>query len=293
MTTVSVIIPAYNAERYVARAIDSALQQTLRDTEVIVVDDGSTDRTSEILARYEGRIRVIRQANGGTAQASNNAVSVASGLWIAFLDADDEWLPTKLQKQIEYCANYKISHTDSICFGEGLPREIIRSEISRLHEGQVLRQLLIANFIIKSSVMIWKDLFIEAGGFPSQHEAVDDWPLWLKVCAEHELGFVPEPLVRYRVHRASKSMNARSTLGAHLAIIDEAFSPSGVGYHLRELRVQALASSYRINGHYAATSSDWQFAIFCALRAVRFAPMTVETWKILVKSALIPAGVPY
>ncbi|HEY2324319.1 MAG TPA: glycosyltransferase family A protein, partial [Thermoanaerobaculia bacterium] len=100
MKSVSVVIPSYNYARYLGEAIDSALAQTLPPLEVIVVDDGSTDETSEVLATYADRIRVLRQKNSGVAVARNSGIAAAHGEYVAFLDADDIWLPRKLELQM-------------------------------------------------------------------------------------------------------------------------------------------------------------------------------------------------
>jgi len=290
---VSVIIPAFNAERYLRETLDSVLAQTWPACEVIVVDDGSTDSTPAILSEYAGRIRVLRQDNQGSATARNTAVSAASGAWIAFIDADDVWLPGKLTRQMQHCGRYAISHTDSVCFGDGLPREVLRSAVTTPYAGRVLKQLLVTNFISNSTVMMRRDVFLQYGGLNESLPGVEDWSLWLRVCADYELGYLPEPLVRYRIHRQSKSMNTRKRMADHLHIIDEAFGPTGVGRSLRRLRRRALASSFEINGHFAAESGDWTFAAWCAAQRLRYQPWAARGWKNLAKSALIPLGIRY
>lgn len=293
MEAVSVIIPAYNAAKYIRHAVDSVLAQTYPNVEVVVVDDGSTDGTALILADYGSRIRTVSQPNRGVATACNAGVAAASGVWIAFLDADDEWLPDKLMLQVRHCGTTAISHTDSVCFGEAIDGEIRRSSFEPPHSGRVLKPLLVTNFITKSSVMMRRDVYLRYGGFDASHLGVEDWPFWLKVCAEHDLGYLPEAVVRYRVHPTSKSMQSRKTMIDHRRIIEQAFAPSGPGSAFPELRRDALASSYQINGHYAAESGDWRFALKCGLSALRYAPTSLRIWKNVVKSALIPLGVPY
>src|SRR5690348_12724766 len=100
MPPISVIIPTYNHARFLAAAIDSALSQTLKPTEVIVVDDGSTDETSSVLEAFGDKVRVIRQKNHGVAGARNRGAEMAAGEYLAFLDADDVWLPRKLEMQV-------------------------------------------------------------------------------------------------------------------------------------------------------------------------------------------------
>ncbi|MCD6393437.1 MAG: glycosyltransferase family 2 protein, partial [Planctomycetes bacterium] len=100
--TISVVIPAFNAEEYIGRAIDSVLAQTRQPDEIIVVDDGSTDNTAEVIKPYSPKVHYIHQENGGASVARNTGIEAATGQWLAFLDADDEWLPEKLSMQIEH-----------------------------------------------------------------------------------------------------------------------------------------------------------------------------------------------
>ena len=106
MPKVSVIIPTYNRSKYVTKAIDSVLAQTYRDFEIIVVDDGSTDNTKEVLKPYTDRIKYLYQENTGVSAARNAGIRAAGGQWIAFLDSDDEWLPEKLSIQMDYLSRH-------------------------------------------------------------------------------------------------------------------------------------------------------------------------------------------
>jgi hypothetical protein len=135
-----------------------------------------------------------------------------------------------------------------------------------------------------------RDVFRRYGGFAAHYHGVEDWPFWLQVCAEHDLGYLPEPVVRYRVRKSSKSTQARKTLVDHIRIIEEAFAPGGLGERFPNLRSTALVSSYEINGHFAAEGGDWAFALRCALGALRYAPMTPRLWKAVLKSTLLPLG---
>jgi glycosyltransferase involved in cell wall biosynthesis len=287
------VIPAYNAEKHIAEAIDSALSQTFSELEVIVVDDGSTDSTGHVATAYGEHVRYRRQQNRGSGAACGTGVELATGEWIAFLDADDAWTPDKLRLQLEECKTFAISHTDMYYFGEGLPGDVLKSGVSRLERGHVLEPLLLHNFIAKSSVLVRRDVFLEAGGFPSRYHTVEDWPLWLSICARYELGCVDLPLLRYRVHKSSKSMSARKTMSDHKRIIDDAFSEGGVGHAYAHLKPVAYATSYRIHGHYAAEAGDWPFSMYCSGRALLAEPTNLRTWKTLIKASLIPFGVAY
>ncbi|MBL8495637.1 MAG: glycosyltransferase [Rhodocyclaceae bacterium] len=293
MELVSIIVPAYNAETYLRETLDSALGQTYSNCEIIVVDDGSTDSTLAILAEYGEKIRVIRQQNRGSACARNAGVAAAHGEWIAFLDADDIWLPEKTAKQIASCGEFAISHTDSVCFGETLEHELLRSSFEPPYAGKVLKQLLVINFITNSTVMVRRDVFNRFGGFDETYVTCEDWALWLRICAENELGYLSDPVVRYRFHKKSKSTMSRRTLIARLRILDEAFAPGGVGEVHARMRSPALASAYQVTSHFAADAGDWRFALSCAANSLRYRPSDVRTWKNLLKAALIPLGVAY
>jgi glycosyltransferase involved in cell wall biosynthesis len=287
---VSVIMPAFNSAKTIAASVDSVLAQTHPNVELVVVDDGSTDETPAILKAYGGRIRVVRQANAGTAAACNAGVAAAAGEWVAFLDSDDLWLPSKLSRQIELCGQWQISHTDSLCFGDQMPEEVLRSSFEPPAAGAALEKILVRNSITKSSVLMRKRLFEECGGFPARHGAVEDWPLWIQACARSELGYLAEPLVRYRVHPQSKSMAYVRTLAAHREIIKEAFAPGGPGQRHPGLRAAALHSSLEIHAHYGALCGDWRFALRCCLLALRHSPLDAGLWKRALKAILMPLG---
>jgi glycosyltransferase involved in cell wall biosynthesis len=293
MDLVSIIIPAFNAESYLRETLDSALQQTYATCEVIVVDDGSTDGTMVILAEYGEKVRVVRQQNRGSACARNAGVAAAHGEWIAFLDADDIWLPEKVERQLAACGRFAISHTDSVCFGDALEREILRSSFEPPYAGKVLEPLLVINFITNSTVMVRREVFRRFGGFDESYVTCEDWALWLRICAEHKLGYLAEPVVRYRFHKRSKSTMSRRTLTARLHIIEEAFGPGGVGRAHVRMRSPALASAFQVTSHFAASAGDWRFAMNCAANSLLHRPGDVRAWKNLVKAALIPFGVPY
>ncbi|HMV56151.1 MAG TPA: glycosyltransferase [Nitrospira sp.] len=293
MDLVSIVVPAFNAEEFLRETLESALSQSYPHCEIIVVDDGSTDGTNAILTDFEKRIQIVRQKNRGSASARNAGVAAAKGKWIAFLDSDDVWHRDKIVKQLESCGGFPISHTDSICFGDALEHEIVRSSFEPPHSGQVLEHLLVINFITNSTVMVRREVFLEHGGFDESFVTCEDWALWLKICASNQLGYFNEPVVRYRFHRKSKSTMSRRTLAARLRIIEEAFALGGVGSGLQHVKSEALASAFQVSGHFAAESGDWKFAIRCAASSLRYRPFDQRVWKNLVKSALMPLGVQY
>lgn len=207
MALVSVIIPAYNAESFIADSVRSALDQTFHDLEVIVVDDGSTDRTIARLAEFGDRIRVHQQPNAGVARARNTGVALATGSWIAFLDADDQWLPAKIERQLAH-GDASMVFTDRYNFGARGEFPELQSDCTPMCGGDIFLPLLLeGNFITSTSVIIRRALFEQLGGFYTGLNGTEDWDLWLRVAENHRIDFCPEPLVRYRFHPGGISRN--------------------------------------------------------------------------------------
>lgn len=199
----SVVVPAYNQEAYIAECLDSILGQTFRDFEVIVVDDGSTDRTPEILSRYGETIRVIRQDNRGGAAALNAGIRSAAGEWIGWLSADDVWEPSKLERQVEAirrASDVRLVYSDYIyidAHGNYLSREHFPCPPTRT---KVMLKLIRRCFINGSSTLIHRDVFARVGVYDERDRLTPDWDLWLRVALAFRIAHVAEPLVRYRLH---------------------------------------------------------------------------------------------
>ena len=199
---VSVVIPTYNRAQLVTRAIDSVLQQTFDDFELIVVDDGSPDETADIVRRYQdSRIRLLRLVrNQGVSRARNAGISNARGEWVAFLDCDDEWLPEKLERQmarvdldadeqtiVVYCRNYRQ-------FG---PQKRKPGRRKELPEGDVFDSLLReGTTLIPSVYVVKRSALIEVGGFDERLATSEDHDCWLRLAQRsHRFVAVQERLV--------------------------------------------------------------------------------------------------
>ena len=171
---ISVVIPAYNAEAFICRAIESALCQSLPAAEVLVVDDGSHDRTAKLAEAYDPRVRVIRKANGGPASARNAGIRRANSEWIALLDADDFWLPNKLEKQVRLIEpGVALVHTGAVGRGNDFPAQ------------NTFQELWSRNYISNSSVLLLRRAFDSIGGFDEDPALIglEDYNLWLKIAA--------------------------------------------------------------------------------------------------------------
>jgi glycosyltransferase involved in cell wall biosynthesis len=208
---ISVVIPAYNAERYIAKAIESCLSQTYTPHEIIVIDDASTDGTAAIAESFPPPVRVIRLAeNMGVSVARNRGVQASTGNWLAFLDADDWFLPEKLESQrrcsldnpqvvLIYTGYRMIGIDGSESCGQFFwPREL----------WPTLRY---RNPLNLSSVLLRRDAFDAVAGFDPAFRTAQDWDLWLRLVAIYSVksfAALPEPLVVYRRVAGSISSNA-------------------------------------------------------------------------------------
>lgn len=222
MPAVSVVIPGFNYARFLGEAIDSVLAQTLHAHEIIVVDDGSTDDTPEVAQRYAGKIRYLRTENGGVSRARNTGVAASTGEFITFLDADDRWLPRKLEMQAAAFAaapDAGLIHTGSRVFddeGRGTLCEFWPKADLDVHA------LMRCCSISASSVMIPRAVLDKVGDFDEQFVGTEDWDMWLRIALEHRVVGCPEVLVEYRSHGRSLSGNADRQFRNSMAVLDKA-----------------------------------------------------------------------
>ncbi|MDI6792176.1 MAG: glycosyltransferase [bacterium] len=231
MPKVSVVIPSYNAAGYLPEAIDSVLAQTFKDYEVIVVDDGSTDNTREALATYQDKIRYICQENAGPSPAKNKGIREAKGKFVAFLDADDIWLPEKLAFQMEiFEKNPEIAlvHANVIRFGEDWTESDEAQWQERIAEprrkftGYIFKPLLMDNLICTSAAVIKRSCFDDRdiGFFDKDLVRSEDHDLWLRIARKHKIGYVDRLLVRHREHKASLSVNVDAFFEAKFLVFN-------------------------------------------------------------------------
>ena len=278
---VSVIIPVYNAERYLRQMLESVLGQTYSHIEVIAVDDGSTDGSLKILQEHSPPVQLICQHNKGSAAARNTGVTAARGQWVAFIDADDTWSVDKLERQMRAIDGFDWSHTDAI-FRGGMNDGKRHSDFGGKIGGEVLESLACSNFISTSTVMVRRQVFLDAGGFDESLRSIQDWDLWTRIARRHPLAYVDEPLMFYRVHSASASRSTRRTLPEHLNVIGRIFSPGGPGEEIAHLRRKALANSYSICSHIATEEHDQTLALRYALMACLYEPLKTWRWRRLI-----------
>jgi glycosyltransferase involved in cell wall biosynthesis len=236
MMTVSVILPAYNCESYIGAAVESVLKQSYPRLELIVVDDGSTDGTLRALEPYYRHLRIIQQENAGAAAARNTGIRVATGEYLAFLDADDWWYSSRLSSQLEAFRRHPsvgMAFSDfTVTDAAGVPymqqgirqwygvwRDASKAPWSKVFEasapvsvtdvggmsgnvtayaGHLARWLFLGNFIFTSTVLLRRDVIQSAGLFDTDLVTEEDYDLWLRIARNWPMAFVDAPLVARR-----------------------------------------------------------------------------------------------
>jgi len=206
--TVSVIIPTYNYAEFLPDALDSVFGQTFADWEAIVIDDGSTDNTREVIQPYlnDGRVRYHRTNHIGASAARNLGISLATSPLIAFLDADDLWLPEKLERQVGlFRSDPDLGVT---CTGQILVDEhgwLLETKPRKLYRGHVLPQVFCENFVCFSSSMVRRAVIDDVGPFDEEIQLAIDYEFWLRAARRYRFDYVDEPLTLYRTGHASIS----------------------------------------------------------------------------------------
>lgn len=193
---VSVIIPTHNRGWIVKEAIDSVLAQDFTDFELIVVDDGSTDDTPDILNLYKEKIISVRQENKGVSGARNKGIALATGRWIAFLDSDDLWMPKKLSAQIDFFQSRPdalICQTEEIWIRNGI--RVNPKKRHQKYSGMIFERSLERCLVSPSAVMIDRNLFETVGLFDESLPTCEDYDLWLRISSRHPVFLIDTPLI--------------------------------------------------------------------------------------------------
>ncbi len=272
MSEVAVIIPTYNQAQYIGSTIETVQQQTFKDWELFVVDDGSTDNTTEIVRGFLGdkRIHYVRQQNKERSAARNKGIEDSSALYIAFLDADDLWHREKLAKQIKAIREQPdvglcYTLTDTI---DGDGKRLQKSGRSYNYSGKVFDRLLRTNFILNSSILLRRDLLMKVGLFDRSLPVfgAEDWDLCLRVARQYSVCLVNEELTLYRVHPENTSYE--KLLNSGLAVVEKLYSGSERLPDSRITRSQARAYLYlnaaRTPGTFLSKSARARLLILAA-----------------------------
>ncbi|MEM7130819.1 MAG: glycosyltransferase [Chloroflexota bacterium] len=230
---VSVVIPTYNSGHTITEAVDSALAQTVRDVEIIVVDDGSTDNTRERLGSYmeAGKVRYLYQENQERSATRNHGIEQSQSPYVAFLDADDAWSPNKLEAQLgvlEKEPHTAMTYCDVMYIdeqGKPLHQTPPHQTDHDWHGGYIFNSLILGNFVGTPSAVVVRRHCIPAEGFDLTLRQGEDWHLWLKIAAYHPVVRVPEALCKFRVYAGNYAERVHNRNGqtAHLQILDDLY----------------------------------------------------------------------
>ena len=241
MPIVSVIIPTYQHAHFVGQAIESVLAQTYEDYEIIVVDDGSTDNTSEVLAEFGNQIKAIHhQENRGLSAARNTGIMASHGSLVAFLDADDVWMPDKLEKQVplfERNESVGLVYSDLSYFDKNGILPGTAFEGASPQSGMVHSAIFVRDFIPMPTVVVRRSCFDVVGLFDETLMACEDHDMWLRISETWAVDFVNEPLARYRFAPTQMHKDRERMLVNRLRVQEKAFTTSPA---LRELDISTL-----------------------------------------------------
>ena len=194
---ISVIIPTYNRCDLLKRAINSVIKQTITPKEIIIVDNGSTDQTYQMVSSLFPEINYFIEKKRGVSAARNKGILESKSKWIAFLDSDDTWKPTKLEKQMEFSIfnqdKYRIIHTDETWYRN--KKFLNQLKKHKKSGGNIFKNSLQLCCISPSSVVLKKQIFDDYGLFDENLEVCEDYDMWIRITAKEEVGFLDSPLV--------------------------------------------------------------------------------------------------
>ena len=264
---VSVIIPNYNHGGFVGSAIQSVLDQDHDSYEIIVVDDGSSDNSLEVIARFGDRVRLISQKNQGLGAARNTGLRAASAEMVGLLDADDQWQPSFLKQMMELAS----SHPEAAvfyCCAQGMDSQ--GQDVPQVFGGRpaaaepIYWTLLRSSFIIPSCVLMRRSILLAAGLFETNLRAIhgcEDWDLWLRLAPTYPFVGTSMRLARYRLHADTFSANRAGMQRAVQAVIEKHFGPDiGCRQNWSREKRRAYGGTYRFHALSAVRRDDWRSA---------------------------------
>jgi glycosyltransferase involved in cell wall biosynthesis len=295
MPLVSVFIPVFNGEKTIRETIESVLNQTLTDFELVVINDGSQDGTLDIVERIpDSRIQVFSYPNAGQSTSRNRGIEIAKGDYISFIDADDLWTPDKLEAQLQALqANPKAGVAYSWTDWIDESSQLLGKGSYNTEQGEVFTKLLLNDFVANgSNVLIRRQALTEVGGFDPSVTPAEDWDLWLRLAARYEFVAVRSPQILYRISPNSASFNVWKMEASSLQVIDKAFAiaPESLQY----LKQQCLGNRYKYLTFKAIEGYPERSKGIAAIRflwnAIKNDPSLLQAkviWKVLFRIAAI------
>ena len=295
MPVISVIVPVFNGEKTISETIRSILNQTFQDLEILIINDGSTDNTLEILSEFEDeRIKIFSYENGGLPVARNRGIEQSSGDFVTFLDADDLWEPEKLEEQLKSLRHNPkagVSYSWTSFIDEN--SQFLYAWEPVYYSGDVYPDLLLRNFISSgSNIMIKRSVIEKAGYFDPNLKSVEDWDYYLRLAALCEFAVVPKYHILYR--KSSQSMTAKVDVmeETNLFVIERAFK--NAPRELQHLKRKTLGYAYRYISKqclgYSLNQEDIRKSQQKILKALQVCPYIIlekETLRLCIKIMII------
>jgi len=290
MPTVSVVMAAKNYARFLPEAVESVFAQTHADWELVIVDDGSSDHTADVVRPFltDRRVKFLRSDRLGQSRAKNLGLGFTTGEFVAYLDADDSWQPTKLEKQLSLFAGRPE-------LGVVFCRRLLMDEESRVlpakpapppPRGRVLPQMFTQNFVCFSSCVVRRCVFSHVGRFDPQWDLAIDYDLWLRVAQHHEFDYVDEELVLYRTGHGNLSKKLSDRVATAMSIMDRAVDRYGVRELVQgKVIAEGYASTCRTMG-YVMRPSEPRTAVEWYLQALRWPSQRLHSVKGLLATGL-------
>jgi glycosyltransferase involved in cell wall biosynthesis len=285
MPKVDVIIPAYNAARYLPAAIESVVAQTFEDWRIVLVDDGSTDDTAETVAPFVGRLgsklKYIKQENRGLPAARNTAIRNSDAEFLALLDADDMWLPERLAESLK---SFEGRPQVGLSYGliswvdaNGLVGDTFAGNLTASVEGRIATHIYTRKVQLPCPTMTFLRVAVdEVGMFDEMMRATEDRDLWLRIALRYDVAFVPKVIGLYRLSPGAMSADPRRMLRAQLGFVEKHYGAEGCGFWARRIAVGRIykqhAEALERNGRRGA-------ALGSALKGWVSAPFDGDNWR--------------
>ena len=281
---VSVIIPTFNRIHLLRETVQSVRDQSFRDFEIIVVDDGSSDGTGEWL-ETQADLNVVSQSNSGIAASRNNGAARAKGTWLAFLDHDDLWAKDKLKVQTEFIReNPEVGMLAARHVRLG--SKVRHPKRTRWIKGDLLVKAYSESFIHTSSVMIRKDVFESVGGFPTEYRFADEFHVWLAIARDYCIAYVDRPLVFIRFYESNTSHNRVGVRADTYDILQRHYDPKRIP---RKIYLKTMSDHDISFGRAYLGSGNMREALKWFASSVARTPLRPRSWRYYLRYRLAQA----
>lgn len=288
MPLISAIIPTYNYAPFLKDAITSVLEQSIRDLELIVIDDGSTDDTAEVVETIrDQRLFYHFQDHQGISVARNAGIRLSSGKYIAFLDADDIWIPQKSALQIQVLEK---NPCIGLVYGSYMlvdsSRKPLITREAEIVTADWLEKLICGNYVAgsASTSMVNRDAFLKAGLFDPYLSAGEDWDMWLRIARYFEIRGLKEVVSCIRLHERNLTSRAGMMDQGYQTVLDKFFNQPDLPVHLHKLKNKARSKAKIAAGVLAARRGDYKLSVILSLQALRFQMFDPDAYNLICRS---------